>query len=912
MKKNRLLSFLSLIFLLSACNNNTPVYKDASKPVDKRVKDLLKRMTLEEKAAQLDMLDAGSILESAQAVSVEKMDTMLKENTFGSIHDMYPVSATISNDIQKYVRKQTRLGIPPIMIEEALHGYQGDGGTAFPIPLGNASTWDTTLMYNIGRTIGTETRAHGVHLVLGPNLDLAREPRWGRVEETFGEDTYLSSRMAVNMIKGIQGNSLKDEDAVISEPKHFGVHGIPENGSNLSPVYIGEREARSAHLYVFEKAIKEANAHGVMAAYHEIDGVPVAGNKWLLTNILRKEWGFDGFVISDLGAIALQYNKHFTAASEEDAIISSINAGINMQFYDFTHEKFASGIINGVKSGKISQATLDKAVGEILKMKFDLGLFDNPYTDTSLVKKVLHCPAHRKLAYEAARSSIVLLKNDKQTLPVKKDIGRIAVIGRLADVSSLGGYSPRGAHGTSIIEALKKRFGDKLQIDWLNGDISPNFTDIPTLNFSCSKGEGLDVAYFNSLDCSGQPIFTAVEPGLSHYWHNLSPAPGVNIEPFSVRLSGTIHVTTSGIYEISLIADNYGKIYLDNKLLLDNWDDKLTGVTTTAKVFLEKGKEIPLVSEYGKVNDFAGQRIKWRYVGGASLAEINRKTTEAAKKADLVLVVVGESSDEVGEAKDRQDMHLNAIDIDMVKSAAASGKPITTILYNGRPLILNEINDISEAIVEAWFPGEAGGDAILDVLFGDYNPSGKLTMSFPKSMGQLPIYYARKPSASRASIDGSPDPLYPFGHGLSYSTFEYSGLSVSPENPTIDDNITVSLNVSNTSRLDGTEVVQLYVRDKVSSVTTPIMALKGFSRIFLKAGETQKVEMRLTPEHLSLLNIDMKRVTEPGEFEIMVGSSSNDIRMRTTIECIPNRRVSVIAKPKAEAIQKPLPLQLNL
>jgi len=871
--------YLLLILFFASCSDR-PAYKNAALPVEKRVADLLSRMTLEEKAAQLDMLDAGSVLGAADSVSLEKMNKYLKNNTFGSIHDFYPKSARVSNDIQQFVRDSSRLGIPPMMIEEALHGYQGAGATCFPIPLGNASSWDTTLLYRIGRAIGSEARAHGVHLVLSPNLDLAREPRWGRVEETFGEDTYLSSRMAVNIIKGMQGNSLKDFDAVISEPKHFGVHGIPQNGANLSPVDIGEREARSTHLYVFEKAIKEAGAHAVMAAYHEIDGVPVAGNRWLLTDVLRNEWGFDGFVISDLGAIALQYNRHFTAETEEDAIVQSINAGLNMQFYDFPHEKFADAIISGVKSGKISKKQLDKAVGEILKQKFNLGLFDSPFTDTTLVEKTLHSEDHRLLALEAARSSIVLLKNKDKTLPASKAIKRIAVVGRLANVSSLGGYSPRGAHGTTIIEALQKRFGNTIEIDFLNGDISPNFTDIPMHNFG---GGGLKVEYFNSLDCSGKPAYTTKEPGLSHYWHNLSPAPGVNLEPFSARFSGTIHVSTSGIYEFSLIANNYGRIFLDGKIFLDNWDDKLTEVTTTNRFYMEKGREYPIISEYGKVSDFAGQRVKWRYVGGESLAEVNRKTTESARRADLVLVVVGESADEVGESKDRQSITLNDIDMDMLRAAKASGKPVATVLYNGRPLILNELNDISDAVVEAWFPGEAGGDAIVDVLFGDYNPSGRLTVSFPKSMGQLPIYYSRKPSASRASIDGSPDALFPFGYGLSYSEFKYEKLTISPENPTVKDNVKVSATITNTSDRDGVETVQLYVRDKVSSVETPLLALKGFSRVELKAGETKTVEMLLTPEHLSLINIDMQRVTEAGEFEIMLGASSEDIRLRGKI-----------------------------
>lgn len=880
--------FISVVVtagLMTASCSTSPIYKDASCPVERRVEDLLKRMTVEEKIAQLDMLDASAILESSSQLSPDKMAQMMKENTFGSVHDLYPQSARLSNDIQKYVSENTRLGIPPILLEEALHGYQGVGGTTFPIPLGNASTWDTALMYSIGRVIGTEARAHGVHLVLGPNLDLAREPRWGRVEETFGEDVYLSSRMAVNIVKGIQGKALDADDAVIAEPKHFGVHGIPENGSNLSPVYIGEREARSTHLYVFEKAVREANAHGIMAAYHEIDGVPAAGNHWLLTQVLRNEWGFRGFVISDLGAIAMQYNKHFTQPSEEDAIAASINAGLNMQFYDFTHEKFAQCLTAALDKGKISHETLDHAVGEILRMKFELGLFDNPYTDTTLIAKRLHSAEHRALAKEAARSSMVLLKNDNHTLPAGKDVRRIAIVGRLADVSSLGGYSPRGARGVTLVEALRKRFGNKVEILHLNSDISPNFTDIPATAFTraSGQGEGLDVEYYNNLDFSGKPAYTGVERGLSHYWHNLSPAPGVNIEPFAVRQSGFISVKTSGMYEISLIANNYGRLFVDGKLLLDNWDDRFTEITTTAQVYLEKGRQIPVVSEYGKVSDFAGQRIKWRFAGGASLADINRNIAAEAAKADLVLAVLGESADEVGEAKDKQDLHLHKIDIDMLKAAAASGKPVTTILINGRPLILDEVNEHSAAIVEAWFAGEYGGEAIADVIFGDWNPSGKLTMTFPRSMGQLPVYYSRKPSASRSSIDGSPDPLYPFGHGLSYSTFEYSNLAVTPAQPTVKSNINLALDVKNTSATDGVEVVQLYVRDIVSSVTTPVMALKGFARVALKAGETKRVEMTLTPEHLSLINIEMKRVTEAGEFELMIGSSSADIRLKTSV-----------------------------
>ncbi|MDR1758485.1 MAG: glycoside hydrolase family 3 C-terminal domain-containing protein [Bacteroidales bacterium] len=842
------------------------IYKDATSPIEKRVEDLLSRMTLEEKAGQLDMLNAAEVMDTGLSASEAKMSALFDSTTYGSIHDLYPVSADVSNQIQRYVIEHTRLGIPLLFIEEALHGYQGKGGTTFPNPLCNASSWDTTLLYKIGRVIGTEARAHGIHLVLGPNLDLAREPRWGRVEETFGEDAYLSARMAVNIVKGIQGDTLAAQNAVVAEPKHFGIHGIPENGSNLSPVDIGEREARSTHLRVFEAAIKEAKARSVMAAYHEIDGIPAAGNSWLLTHVLRDEWGFKGFVISDLGAIAMQYNKHFTATSAEEAIAHSINAGLNMQFYDFPHDKFIKAIVNGVKNGNISQETLDKAVGDVLRVKFELGLFDHPYTDTSLVNKTLHCKEHEQLAYHAALESIVLLKNDQQTLPFSKKVKRVAVIGRLANTSLLGGYSPQGAKALTLIEALKERFGDSVSIDFLNGDISPYFTELPSnvLHRMKGQGEGVDVEYYNNLDFSGSPVYTTVESGLSHYWHNLSPGPGVQVEPFCARLSTSLRVPTTGDYEFSFIANNYGRLFVNGKLVLDHWSDKMTEMTTTTIQHLEKNKDNIVVIEYGKVNDFAGERVKCRFVGGGnSMNAIAASTAQALKKADVVIVVAGESSEEVGEGKDRQNMNINDIDMNMARVAAASGKPMVTILYNGRPLLLEDLSKLSPAIIEAWFPGEYGGKALADILFGDANPSGKLTISFPKSMGQLPIYYAHKPSATRSSIDGSPDPLYAFGHGLSYSKFEYDNLSVLPDNPTVKNCLTVSCDVRNTSQIDGTEIVQLYIRDIVSSTTTPVMSLKGFARVYLKAGETKRVSLTLTPDHLSLLDKQMKRVTEP-------------------------------------------------
>jgi len=736
---SKLLLLLTILFFVS-CHSSGPAYKNAALPVEKRINDLLSRMTLEEKAAQLDMLSAAnSILTKAGDIKEDSVVRFIDSMSIGSIHDFYPETAALANKIQRHAVEKTRLGIPILFIEEGLHGYCGKGSTDFPIPLGSASSWDTTMVYNIGRVIATEARAHGIHFLLCPNLDLAREPRWGRTEETYGEDVYLNSRMAVNMVKGMQGDDLKNDNAVVAEPKHFGIHGIPENGSNTGPVYIGEREARSTHLYVFEKAVTEGKAHGIMAAYHDIDGIPCVSNPWLLTDLLRKEWGFDGMVVTDLGAIRRLLEPHYTAENPKDAISQAINAGVDMQFYDFPHSVFQKSVVEAAKDGTIPKEKLDRAVAAVLRVKFELGLFDNPYTDESLLANVFHSADHQELALEAGRKSIVLLKNEGNLLPLKKNIKRLALIGNLATVSSIGGYVPREAKGVTVYEGLKKKFGETVQINLIQPDNS------------------------NS------------------------------------------------------------KEYCD-------------------------------------------------------------RITRAVAASDAAIVVLGETDREVGEGKDRQNLNLNPADVEMLQAAAKGGKPFVSVLLNGRPLVFAPVAENSAAILEAWFPGESGGDAIADVLFGNYNPSGKLTVSLPKYQGQLPDYYSKKPSSFRNYKDGNGEPLYAFGHGLSYSTFEYSNLKITPAEPAIKDVITVNVDVKNTGAVDGTETVQLYVRDKIASVTTPEKALKGFSQVFLKAGETKTVTMLIRPEeHLWLINQQMKRVVEPGEFEFMIGASSSDIKLKQTI-----------------------------
>ena len=881
----RLLPFWFFLFFVS-CSSSEPPYKKSSLPIEKRIKDLLSRMTLEEKAAQLDMLSANDILSDSENFRTDRIIHFIDSMCIGSIHDFYPKTAALSNEIQRRAVENSRLSIPILFIEEGLHGYCGVGSTNFPVPIGNASSWDTTLMYTIGRVIATEARAHGIHFLLCPNLDLAREPRWGRTEETYGEDVYLNSRMAVNMVKGMQGDDLKANNTVAAEPKHFGIHGIPENGSNTAPVFIGEREARSTHLYIFEKAITEGKAQGIMAAYHDIDGIPCISNPWLLTDLLRKEWGFEGMVVTDLGAIRRLVSPHYTAIGPKEAISQAINSGLDMQFYDFPHDVFQNAVVEAVKDGSIPKDKLDRAVSAVLRIKFKLGLFENPYTDESLISKVFHNEDHKKLALEAGRKSIILLKNEGNLLPLNKNIKKLALIGNLANISSIGGYGPRQSTGVTVYDALKRKYGDKIQINLIQTNISGQFETISTKWLSNNMRpteKGAYVEYFNNKELSGKPAYTAIEEKIQGDWHNLSPAPGVSPDNFSVRYSAFISVPADGIYEFTISSNGLLRLYIDDRLVIDNWGQNNRRLRAE-RVELKKGQKLPVRIEYAKINETATVDLRWRAIEYKDNTEYYNSVTRAVATSDAAIVVLGETDREVGEGKDRQNLNLKPMDVEMLQAAAKGGKPFVSVLLNGRPLVFTPVVENSAAIIEAWFPGESGGDAVAEVLFGEHNPSGKLTISIPRYQGQLPVYYSKKPSSLRNYTDGNGIPLYEFGHGLSYSTFEYSNFNISPAEPVINDIITVTVDVKNTSTVDGTEIIQLYVRDKIASVSTPIKALKGFSRVFLKAGETKTVTMIIKPdEHLWLIDQNMKRIVEPGDFDFMVGASSSNIKFTQTI-----------------------------
>jgi beta-glucosidase len=714
----------------SAQQSGSALYKQANAPIESRVDDLLGRMTLEEKVRQLDMYHGATELMSAQldgshatpdAVFLpDKAQALLGSLGAGSIHDLYPTPEQ-ANAIQKWVIEHNRLGIPAIFIEEGLLGF--NTGTVFPAPLNLAATWDPEIARQTGGAIAAETRSTGADMILAPVLDLARDPRWGRVEEDFGEDPYLTGQFGLAYVEGAQGDSLNTDHTVVAEPKHFAGHGSPEGGTNTSPVHIGERELRSVMLKSFEPALRDGHAMSVMAAYHEIDGIPITADPMLLKGILRDEWGFQGFVLSDLGAIRRLYNAHFVAATPKDAACMAIRSGVDMQFYDFAHDVFQKALIDCVNEGSLAQADLDRAVRSVLRVKFALGLFDHPYVDPSVKAKVWRSQAHLAVSLESARESMTLLKNENHLLPLSKSIERIAVIGPNANVARYADYE-------------KKENGQR----------------------------------------------------------------------------------------ISML-------------------DGIRAIVPHAQVTFNDGTDIP-------------------------------SAVAVAKAADVVILGLGENRGESGEGNDRANLDLPRNQEPLLEAVMAAGKPTVLVLENGRPLTIGWAKEHVPAILEAWYPGEFGGTAIAETLFGDNNPAGRLTITFPRSTGQLPDFYNSDPSRGLKYKDDDGKPLFPFGFGLSYTTFRYDHLAAQPPAPGSHGDIQIAVDVTNTGSVEGDEVAQLYMREDVSSVETPRRSLEGFSRIHLKPQETRTVTFRVPSNQLAVWNVEKKWTVEPGSYTVWVGGSS--------------------------------------
>jgi beta-glucosidase len=745
-----------------------PEYKNPDLTVAERVSDLLSRMTIEEKVAQMICIWGEKkkiLLDEEGSLKLSNLEMYLENGMgqIGRLSDTIPglapkAMAELANNIQEFFVERTRLGIPVIIHEECLHGLVAVDATSYPQPIGLASTFNTELIEKIYSMIAEDARSRGVHQALTPVVDVARDPRWGRVEETFGEDPYLVSQMGIAAVKGFQGDArFREKKHVIATLKHFAAHGQPESGTNCAPVNVSERLLRDTFLFPFKEAITKANALSVMASYNEIDGVPSHANKWLLKDILRDEWGFKGYIVSDYYAVTeLNFREeaisHSLAKDKADAALLSVNAGVNIELPDPDCYPFLTGLVS---AGKLDIQVLDELVASLLKYKFELGLFDDPYVDPELVISEAGLEKERETALKAAHETITLLKNESGILPLDKDkLKTIAVIGPNADRVLLGGYSGQPKFYSTVLQGIKEKTGS-------------------------------DSTVLYSEGCK---------------------------------------ITLNGSWNEDIVTPS------------DPEEDRV------------------LISE----------------------------AVKTAEKSDVVILVLGGNEQTSREAwnithmGDRADLNLIGRQDELAKAILETGKPVVVLLFNGRPNSITYLKNNMPAILECWYLGQETGRAAADVIFGDYNPGGKLPISIPRSAGHIPCYYNYKPSARRGYLFDEVTPLYPFGYGLSYTTFEITNLRLDKAEILANESVKVSIDITNTGKYSGEEVVQLYIRDRVSSVTRPVKELKGFKKVMLSPGETKTVELTISKEHLSFTNIDMEYVVEPGEFDIMVGSSSND------------------------------------
>jgi len=755
-------------------NGRMDVYENPKVDIETRITDLLSQMNLEEKTCQTATLYGYNRVLKDELPTADWKDQVWKDgianidehlNGWGAgSKSIYATDMAkhvwAMNETQRFFIEETRLGIPVDFTNEGLRGVAAPVATSFPSESGLGNTWDPELVREVGRITGREGRALGYTNIYAPTLDVARDQRWGRVEDVYGEDPYLASRLGVEMIKGLQENY-----NVAATAKHFAVYSVGKGareGQARTDPQVSPREVENILLPPFEAAIKEAGVLGVMSSYNDYDSIPVTGSDYWLTQRLRKDFGFRGYVVSDSAAVEYLYNKHAVASDMKDAVRQSILAGLNVKTNFTRPEDFILPLRELVKEGKVPVKTLDDRVRDVLRVKFITGIFDHPYIeDANKTKAIVNSADSQAVALRAARESLVLLKNDRNVLPLSKQVKSVAVIGPNADDQSLTNYR----YGPSAVNSITVRQGIQ------------------------------------------------------------------NLLGISAKV-------------------NYAK---GCEVVNEHWPE--------TEVLPE-----PLTTEEKRQIDEA---------------------VEAAKNSDVAIVVLGDSGKTVGESASRTSLDLPGRQLELVQAVYAAGKPVVVVLLNGRPMSINWVNKYVPGIIEGWFPGAQGGTAIAEVLFGDYNPGGKLTMTFPKTAGQIPYNFPTKPDAQwegeKTRVNGA---LYYFGYGLSYTSFAYSNLKISPGQHGVRDDVTVSVDVQNTGSREGTEVVQLYTRDLVSSVTTYEKNLRGFQRVLLKPGETKTISFTLTPADLSLWDRNMKFVVEPGMFRVMIGASSEDIKLKGEFEIV--------------------------
>ena len=886
----RKLSLVFLVLILIIQAKGQP-YKDPKVPVEDRVKDLLSRMTQEEKFWQMFMIP-GDLSKDKEKYKTGifgfQVSTVGQNGNAAGQMLSYAAGASaietaeMVNEMQHFFIEKSRLGIPIIPFDEALHGLVRRGATAFPQSIALAATWNTELMHQVSKAIATECKTRGIRQILSPVVNIASDVRWGRTEETYGEDPYLASEMGVAFVSEFE------KMGVITTPKHY-LANVGDGGRDSYPIHFNERLLREIYLPPFEACFKRGGSRSVMTSYNSLDGSPCTANDWLLNQILKKEWGFKGFVISDAGATGGANVLHFTAKDYPESTAKSINNGLDVIFQtSYDHYKLFSPPFY---DGRINQEAIDNAVSRVLSMKFELGLFDHPYIETKAAGEWNGHPTHRQLTKQAAKESMVLLKNEKQTLPLRKSIKSIAVIGADAAEARLGGYAGPGISPVSIVEGIKNKLGKHTEVRYAKGCDRENIEYVTVAHefLSCTFGgkteKGLNGEYFNNVTLAGKPVFTRLDPQVQFQWTLFSPDPEkLSYDFYSVRWTGKLKAPSTGKFKIGIDGNDGYRLFLNNQLVIDNWK-KLSKQAILTDYLFEKEKEYDIRIEFFEPVGNAFFRLVWNANLINNQTEEITKAVALASKCDVAVVVVGI---EEGEFRDRAYLNLPGRQEELINKVAATGKPVVVVLVGGSAITMNNWLKNVPAILDVWYPGEEGGNAVADVLFGDYNPAGRLPITFPVFEGQLPLVYNHKPTGRGDDYNNlTGQPLFPFGYGMSYTTFAYSDLQIEKNKIAATDSTVIRCKITNTGKLGGDEVVQLYLRDEMASVVRPVTELKGFQRIHLNAGETKEVSFAVNPEMLLMLDINLKKVVEPGDFRMMIGTSSKDIRLRGIVTIIP-------------------------
>jgi beta-glucosidase len=846
-------------------------YRDTKLPVDLRVRDLVGRMTLDEKFWQLFMIP-GDLDDPSNDYSNGVFGLQIRMKP--GVGDAARAHAEKINAIQKYFVEHTRLGIPIIPFEEAVHGLVNGGATMFPQAIALAATWDTALVGRVSHAIAREAGSRGIRQVLSPVINIANDPRWGRVEETYGEDPVLSSAMAVTFVNAFESAG------IVATPKHW-VANVGEGGRDSYPIDISRRLLEEMYFPPFKAALTRGHARSIMSSYNSVDGSPATQNRALLTDVLRNEWGFTGFVISDAAATGGATVLHHTEATTATATKDALEAGLDVIFQSSwpQHRPY----LDAFRRKLIPDSVIDAAVSRVLRAKFELGLFEHPYVNADSAAYWNDHADHRALAREAARASIVLLKNDRSTLPLMKTLRSVAVIGTDATEARFGGYSGPGVKPVSILDGIRATLGQASTVRYAPGPgrVMHSYVVVPAAQLSSVDSgrtvRGLRGEYFDNNRLTPPSRLIRTDARIDFGWTLNSPGRGVPFDWYSVRWTGKLTIPASGVHRLGVEGNDGYRLFVDGKIVVDNWVKQSYGAHL-AIVTLVPGSTHDIRLDYFERTGNARVKLVWDAgVASDGRAEID-SAVAIAKRSDVAVVVAGI---EEGEFRDRAFLKLPGRQEELIERVSATRKPTIVVLVGGSAITMSPWIERVGAVIDAWYSGEEGGHAVADVLFGDSNPAGRLPITFAMSEGQLPLYYDHKPTGRGDDyLDLTGQPLFPFGFGLSYTTFDYSGLSIEPAEIPVTGTATIRCRVKNTGARVGDEVVQLYVHDVLASVARPVMQLEGFERVALAPGEEKELTFTLSRDQLQMLDRDMHWVVEPGAFRVMVGSSSKDIRLR--------------------------------